>query len=103
MTEQKRMPAFRLKYRSADKQNYDCGVCWPGKFDGSFDVKPETQRTDGQYPKMPLSEAIRRVEARDGWLTLQAVRPGGGNRNAGGPPPAPESYGDGFNDDEIPF
>ena len=96
---EKRMPAFRLKYRSADKQNFVVGVCWPGKFDGSWDVKPETQTVGGQYPKMPLEEAIRRVANRDGWLTLQAVGP---KRDA---KPQQQDFGgwDDFSDDSIPF
>jgi len=98
MTE-KRMPAFRLKYRSADKQNFDVGVCWPGKFDGSWDVKPETQTVGGTYPKMPLAEAVQRVANRDGWLTLQAVRPGKGAQKSSGD----YSSGDTFSDDQIPF
>lgn len=93
----KRLPAFRLKYRSADKQTFDVGVCWPGKFDDSWDVKLETQATQGQYPKMPLEETVRRVASRDGWLTLQAVRQGGGQRRPD-PTPAPDTF-----DDEIPF
>ena len=96
---EKRMPAFRLKYRSADKQNYDVGVCWPGKFDGSWDVKPETQTVGGQYPKMALSEALQRVANRDGWLSLVAVGP---KRDA----KAAQSFdsgGGGGDFDDVPF
>lgn len=99
---EKRMPTHRLKFRSKEKVTYDVGTCWPGKFPDSFDVKPETQRKDGQYPAMPLSEALRLVEQREGWLSLSVVKPKNEQRGSGQQQRRGETADD-FSDDSIPF
>jgi hypothetical protein len=102
VSDQKRMPSFRLKYRDQSKRTFDVGTVWSGRFPDSYDVKPETKSADGQYPRMALSEAIRRVEAKDGWLSLTVVRSKSEQTERNQPrrtEPADE-FGD---DSDIPF
>ena len=36
----KKMPAFRIIFRTRDKQKFDCATVWPGKFPDSYDISP---------------------------------------------------------------
>ena len=35
----KKMPAFRIIFRTRDKQKFDCATVWP-KFPDSYDISP---------------------------------------------------------------
>ena len=54
-----------------------CGAGWLNDFGGA-NLKPETETRDGEYPTIPLVEALRRVEAGEGFLNIYAT--GKGNR-----------------------
>lgn len=54
-----------------------CGVGWLNDYGGA-NIKPETKTTDGEYPTIPLVEALRKAEAGEGFLNLYAT--GKGNR-----------------------
>lgn len=99
----KKRPAFRLKFRDKNKQTFDVGVCWPGRFPDSFDVSPQLVDENGRYPKMSLENALRRVANKDGWLSLvsaeakkQQPQPG----NGGGFGDGPSDFTD---DSDLPF
>ena len=95
----KKMPAFRIIFRTRDKQKFDCATVWPGKFPDSYDISPVLEWSGGQYPKMALAEALQRVANKDGWLSLVAIGP---KRDA----KSQQSFsggGDDFSDDSIPF
>ena len=96
MTE-KRMPAFRIVFRDKNKQKYDCATIWPGRFPESFDVSPVLESSGGQYPKLALAEALQRVAAKDGWLSLVAIGP---KRDA---KPQQFDSGGGGDFDDVPF
>ena len=96
MTE-KRMPAFRIVFRDKNKQKYDCATVWPGRFPESFDVSPVHESSGGQYPKLALAEALQRVAAKDGWLSLVAIGP---KRDA---KPQQFDSGGGGDFDDVPF
>lgn len=96
MTE-KRMPAFRIVFRDKNKQKYDCATVWPGRFPESFDVSPVLESSGGQYPKLALAEALQRVAAKDGWLSLVAIGP---KRDA---KPQQFDSGGGGDFDDVPF
>ena len=96
MTE-KRMPAFRIVFRDKNKQKYDCATVWPGRFPESFDVSPVLESSVGQYPKLALAEALQRVAAKDGWLSLVAIGP---KRDA---KPQRFDSGGGGDFDDVPF
>ena len=98
MTE-KRMPAFRIVFRDKNKQKYDCATVWPGRFPESFDVSPVLESSGGQYPKLALAEALQRVAAKDGWLSLVAI----GQKRDAKPQQQDFGGGDDFSDDSIPF
>jgi hypothetical protein len=95
----KKMPAFRIIYRTRDKQKYDCATVWPGKFQDSFDVSPVLESSGGQYPKLALAEALQRVAAKDGWLSLVQIGP---KRDAKPQQQFDSGGGDDFGDD-VPF
>ena len=69
----KKMPAFRIIFRTRDKQKFDCATVWPGKFPDSYDISPVLEWSGGQYPKMALAEALQRVANKDGWLSLVTI------------------------------
>lgn len=99
MTE-KRMPAFRLVYKSKDGTRYDVGVCWESdRFPGLYSVKPQRENADGTYPKMRLSEAAARCEAGDGFLDLSSPK----KRTDAPRSDRREPARDDFSDDTIPF
>jgi hypothetical protein len=56
-------PAFRIVAVSKDPERrggpgVECGTIWHGKFEGSYNLAPVTESSDGPHPKMSLTEAI---------------------------------------------
>ena len=96
----KKMPAFRIIFRTRDKQKFDCATVWPGKFPDSYDISPVLEWSGGQYPKMALAEALQRVANKDGWLSLVTI---GQKRDAKPQQQQDFGGGDDFSDDSIPF
>jgi hypothetical protein len=95
----KKMPAFRIIFRTRDKQKFDCATVWPGKFPDSYDISPVLEWSGGQYPKMALAEALQRVANKDGWLSLVTI----GQKRDAKPQQQDFGGGDDFSDDSIPF
>lgn len=92
---EKRYPSFRLSYKAKDGTKYDIGVCWESeRFPGLFDVKPVKEPSDGQYPKMRMSDAAAKCEGGDGFISLSAPKSA-----ASSPKPTPSGNGD----PDIPF
>lgn len=107
-------PFARIKCKTRDGQRWDVGTIWPSKTGRGFTLRPETERTTGDYPKMSLSEAVRLAEAKEAFLDVFLVeerpvqreeRP----RRDGARKPArrdreQEEYEDGAGDDDfVPF
>lgn len=70
--------AFSFKAKNSTVRA-QCGAGWINEY-GGVNIKPETETRDGEYPTIPLAEALRRVEAGEGYLNLYAT--GKGNRIA---------------------
>ncbi len=56
-------PAFRIVavHRDPERREgpgMECGVLWPSRFEGGFNLAPVTESTEGPYPKMAMTEAI---------------------------------------------
>jgi hypothetical protein len=111
-------PFARIKCKTRDGQRYDVATIWPSRQGRGYTLQPETQRTTGDYPKMPLSEAVRLAEAKEAFLDVflveerpvqreerprrEGVAPG--NRKPARRDHKQEEYEDGFDfDSEIPF
>lgn len=75
-------PVGRLKYKSRDGTRYDVGTLWPGQRPDSHGLKPQKTTEAGQYPKMALSEAARRVESGDGFLDVWMETPARDERSS---------------------
>ena len=95
----KKMPAFRIIFRTRDKQRFDCATVWPGRFPESFDVSPVLESSGGQYPKMSLAEALQRVANKDGWLSLVTI----GQKRDAKPAQSFDSGGGAGDFDDVPF
>jgi len=66
--------AFSFKHKATGIRA-SCGVGWVNDF-GGVNIKPETKTTDGEYPTLPLVEALKKVDAGEGYLNLYAVGKG---------------------------
>lgn len=99
MSDGKKLPAFRLKYRDKEsKITYDCGVAWPGRFEDSWDVQPQVGDVQHEkYPKMDTGRAFQNAAEKRGWLTLSRVRSGA---SQGRPS---HNLGDFGSDPDVPF
>lgn len=96
-----RKPDYRVTYKAKDGSRFDCGVAWASeKFPGIYDLKPQKANEDGQYPKMRLSEAARRCEDGDGFLSIMAPKPTAEARSGGTYDRPPRTNRD---DDDLPF
>lgn len=71
----KKLP-LRISYKAKDGTRKDVAVCWESdRYPGLYDVKPHKEHEDGQYPKMPMSEAVALVERGEGFLSLAMPKP----------------------------
>lgn len=71
-------PDIVIQYKDkASNVRATAGVGWLNDFGGA-NLKPETESRDGDFPSIPLVEAIQRALDGKGYLNLFAV--GKGNR-----------------------
>lgn len=68
-------PVQKIVYRDKDsKQRYECAAIWPTEgFDWSFNLQPHTETTDGKYPRMPLTLALKNVAEKKGFINVVMV------------------------------
>jgi hypothetical protein len=66
-----RRPKARMEYKSKDGTRYEIAAVWGGKIDWADNVSPQKENVAHEkYPKMKMSDAVKRVEAGDGFLNL---------------------------------
>ena len=75
-------PIARYVFRERDTQNYfECGLMWPSKKEGfnpNFAPHKEASTSpDGTSEKIAFSEALRRVEAGEGFINISTGREDG--------------------------
>jgi hypothetical protein len=96
----------RLVYKASDGTKYDVGCLWPARkhMPGHIgSLSPQTKAEGGNYPKMPLAEALERVANRDGFIDCWSTE----RRNNDTPRPRQQESDGGADpfgsDDSIPF
>lgn len=65
-------PDIRFVYQDKEtKKTAECGVAWLNNF-GGFNLRPQTEKVDGEYPKIPMARALELFGQGKGWLNAYA-------------------------------
>ena len=72
-------PDMRIVYKDkASGKSAECGVMWlSDRVPGSASLKPQVEKQDGEYPKIPLERAVTLAAEGKGYLNVYACLKGG--------------------------